>query len=461
MKLEQTENLKLQYVNNNQTTTTQIKNIHTSDTDLSEKITENLNIYEKNQNFKGKPSFKKWCNYCRRYGHRKFVLVDLHKLNAVVLVVLLNADKNNKTIKINHKSTKNQMNHSINTRRKIKIYQTKKFIVTTALENHYQIPHTTQEINHLIILTTEVDHQIKEIHEAPHKIDTVDHTVEITIIEVFIHIQTQTDRIIGLIPVPIHILGIDTTQMINPETRHTIDIEIIPAVGTEVIQIIEISNIIINHEIIQTTNPIITIIKIDNSQNRILNYNNRQRNYSQSRHRNNTRYPDSQIKDRSSTPKHQRQIKKVQTTDETNSDPPGIENTETTELQLNHINFESTDSDSDIENTLLVNMKEVENDYESVTYEQSFHSQIYENHLELLLNYHTRLKINNIPIEQIVNEVTTSQQPEKEQTPCSSTNHIYQNTPKEPIKENIWTISFLLESPKCKDFQPPGLEIDF
>ena len=27
------------------------------------------NIYEKHPNFKGKPSFKKWCNYCRRYGH--------------------------------------------------------------------------------------------------------------------------------------------------------------------------------------------------------------------------------------------------------------------------------------------------------------------------------------------------------------------------------------------------------
>ena len=40
-----------------------------SDTELSEKITEILNIYEKNPNFKGKPSFKKWFNYCRRYGH--------------------------------------------------------------------------------------------------------------------------------------------------------------------------------------------------------------------------------------------------------------------------------------------------------------------------------------------------------------------------------------------------------
>ena len=81
--------------------------------------------------------------------------------------------------------------------------------------------------------------------------------------------------------------------------------------------------------------------------------------------------------------------------------------------------------------------------------------------MELLLNYHTRPKINDIPIEQIVNEVTTSQQSEKEQTPYSITNHFNQNTPKEPSKEKIWTILFLLESPKSKDCQSPDLEIDF
>ena len=69
MKHEETENLKLQNVNRVETITTQINNIHDSDVDLIEKITEILNIYEKNPNFKGKPSFKKWCNYCRRYGH--------------------------------------------------------------------------------------------------------------------------------------------------------------------------------------------------------------------------------------------------------------------------------------------------------------------------------------------------------------------------------------------------------
>ena len=111
----------------------------------------------------------------------------------------------------------------------------------------------------------------------------------------------------------------------------------------------------------------------DNWQNRSSNNIDRQRNYSQSPHRNNTPYPDSQNKCRSNTPKHQRQINQVQTTEETNSDPPGIDNTETTELQLNHINCESTDTESDTENTILVNMIEVENYYETVTYEELFH----------------------------------------------------------------------------------------
>ena len=98
MKLEETENLKLQYVNRIETNTTQINNIHNSDVDLTEKITEILNIYEKNPNFKGKPSFKKWRNYCR--------CTD---------IALLNVGKNNKITKINHKSTRNQTNHSTNT----------------------------------------------------------------------------------------------------------------------------------------------------------------------------------------------------------------------------------------------------------------------------------------------------------------------------------------------------------
>ena len=68
MKLEETENLNLQYVNNIQITNSQINNIKDSDTEFSEKITEILNIYEKNPKFKGEPSIKKWCDFCQRYG---------------------------------------------------------------------------------------------------------------------------------------------------------------------------------------------------------------------------------------------------------------------------------------------------------------------------------------------------------------------------------------------------------
>ena len=49
MKLEETENLKLEYVNRIETNTTYINNIQDSDVDLSEQITEIVNIYEKIQ----------------------------------------------------------------------------------------------------------------------------------------------------------------------------------------------------------------------------------------------------------------------------------------------------------------------------------------------------------------------------------------------------------------------------
>ena len=51
MKLEETENLKLQYVNRIETNTTHINNIQESDTDFIEKITEILNIYAKTSKF--------------------------------------------------------------------------------------------------------------------------------------------------------------------------------------------------------------------------------------------------------------------------------------------------------------------------------------------------------------------------------------------------------------------------
>ena len=44
LKLEETENLKLQYLNNIHTTTSQISIIHDSDTEVAEKIIKVLNI---------------------------------------------------------------------------------------------------------------------------------------------------------------------------------------------------------------------------------------------------------------------------------------------------------------------------------------------------------------------------------------------------------------------------------
>ena len=82
-------------------------------------------------------------------------------------------------------------------------------------------------------------------------------------------------------------------------------------------------------------------------------------------------------------------------------------------------------------------MINVENDYETVTYEQPFHSHVYENQLELLLDFYTRPRGKTIPTKQELNKATTLSKPEKEQVPCSSANHIYQNVPKEPPREKI------------------------
>ena len=72
-----------------------------------------------------------------------------------------------------------------------------------------------------------------------------------------------------MIPVPTQALGIDSIQMIDQEIHLIIDTRIIPTVGVEATQIIEINDIkTLDHEIIQTTDQLIkdltsTTIKID------------------------------------------------------------------------------------------------------------------------------------------------------------------------------------------------------
>ena len=63
--------------------------------------------------------------------------------------------------------------------------------------------------------------------------------------------------------------------------------------------------------------------------------------------------------------KHQRQINQVQSTEETQSDPTDIDNTENSKLLLTRINCESTDDESETENMLSINKLKIENEYKT------------------------------------------------------------------------------------------------
>ena len=69
-------------------------------------------------------------------------------------------------------------------------------------------------------------------------------------------------------------------------------------------------------------------------------------------------------------------------------------------------------------------MISVENDYESITYEQPFSSHIYENQFELLKKFYMGPIKNDTQTTQEVNKINTEVSPNKEQS--STTNHIYQ-----------------------------------
>ena len=60
-------------------------------------------------------------------------------------------------------------------------------------------------------------------------------------------------------------------------------------------------------------------------------------------------------------------------------------------MQLNPINCESTNNESDTENTISTNMINVKIDNEPIIYEQPIYSHIYQNHDQFLLNYYTKL----------------------------------------------------------------------
>ena len=445
MKLEETENLKLQYVNRIETTPTNINNIQESETDLVEKITEILNIYEKNPNFKGKPSFKKWCNYCRRYGHSISECRQKQQDNQnkpqkykepnKSFYQYMKKDQNlpNKTVHSNNSSGKPLPNNTNYTRNQSPYNSSyrgrspERRNTYNSSQNHYNRPNSRNNYSRSNSNTQRFVSRSNSQSRNNYYPNNQSRNSSYNRNRNYSYNRNRSYS------------NNRNQNYPNNQSR----------------------NNSYNRSNYNRPNNNYQNRSRNNSQNRHPSYNNRYRNYSQSPHRNNNNYNNSNNRHRSSTPKHQRQINQVQSNPETTSDPPGIDDRVTDTLQLNQINCTSSDSESDTENTLSINMIKVENDYESVIYEQPFPSHIYENQSEFLQNYYTT-PINSTPTTQETNEInTTDQTNNNTKTKCLNTNHIYQNIQKEQPKEKIWTIPFLLESPRNKEFQPPDLEIDF
>ena len=73
--------------------------------------------------------------------------------------------------------------------------------------------------------------------------------------------------------------------------------------------------------------------------------------------------------------------------------------------------------------------------------------------MELLQNYYIGPINNNTQSTQKVNEINTVIKPDKkDEMQCSNKKHIYQNIQKEQPREKVWTIPFLLESSRSKEF---------
>ena len=448
MKLEETENLKLQYVNRiEKKNTTHINNIQKSDTVLVEKITEILNIYEKHPNFKSKPSFKKWCNYCRRYGHSISECRQKQQDNQnkpqkykepnKSFYQYMKKDQNlpNKNVYSNNSSGKplpNNTNYTRNQSPYNSSYRgrsSERINTQNSSQNHYNRSNSRNNYTRSNSNATQFVSRSNS-RSNPRNINYFNNQSRTSSYNRNRNYSNNRNRSYS---------NNRNQNYPNNQSR----------------------NNSYNRSNYHRSNNNYQNRSRNNSQNRNSSYNSRYRNYSQSPHRNNNHYNNSKHRYRSSTPKHQRHINQIQSNEETTSDPPGFDDTENNELQLNQINCGSSDTESDTENTISINMIAVENDYEPIIYEQPFTSHIYENQLELLHNYYIE-PINTTQTAQEIKEINTVNKPnENQKTKCLNTNHIYQNIQKEQPREKIWTIPFLLESPRNNKFQPPDLEIDF
>ena len=252
MKLKETKNLKLQYVNNSRSTTTQINQIHNSDVDLSEKITEILNIYVKNPNFKGKPSFKKVCNYCQRYGRR---IAECRQKQQ---------DTKNKPQKYTepNKSFHQYMKKNQNLPNK-NVHSNDSSGTSHSNSSNYSRKQSPYNSNY-----RGRSPEQRNSRNFSQKRYSRSNSRNIQYRNNYWRSNSNRPEYL-FIPVPTQTLGIDTVPTIDQEIHRTIDTEIFPTIEIKATQIAEIIDIkTIDREIIQTIDQIIedlttTINKID------------------------------------------------------------------------------------------------------------------------------------------------------------------------------------------------------
>ena len=355
MKLEETENRKLQYVNRIETNTTHINNVQESDTELIEKITEILNIYERKPNFKGKLSFKKWCNYCRRYGHsisecrqkqqgsqnkpqkhkepNKSFYQYMKKDQNLSTKNIYSNNNSGKPLPSNSNYTRNQSPYNSSYRGR----SPERGNTRNSSQNRYNRSNSQNNQNNYSRSNSNTTQFVSGSSSQSnprnrHYSNNQSRNSSYNRNKNYSHNRNRSYS--------------NNRNQNYPNNRSR--------------------NNSYNRSNYRRSNDNYQNRSRNNSQKRNSSYNNRYRNYSHSPHRNNNRYPDSKHRYRSSTPKHRRHINQVQTNEETTSDPPGSH-----EIQLNHINCESSDTESD---TISVNMITVKNDYEPIIYEQPFTS---------------------------------------------------------------------------------------
>ena len=318
MKIEETENLKLQHFNNIHTTTSQINHEYR----FIQKNHRTFNIYQKNPKFKGKPSIKNDAVFAK----------DMD-------AALLNADKNIQNIE-----------------KKSQKYREPNNLFHQYMKKDQNLPNKNTQSNNISGKPLP-NYSNFSRHQSPYNSNYRGRSLNQRNLRDFSqnrHSRSNSRKIqyrnnysrsnsrqpeFSFENRSHHTPGIDTIPMTDLETLHIIEIEIIPAIEIETIQMIEIKDIkTIDHVIFLTTDQFIKdqFIETIKKDHAIIHKIGIQTitidKETTPPHRNNTRHQDSEQKYRSNTSKHQSQINQAQTTEEVKSDPPGIDITESTEL---------------------------------------------------------------------------------------------------------------------------------